>query len=178
MIWFWWHKRTNKINVILNTFSYYLFSYNSIEKNIKFNNNSFQMIWLICLFFCHKKPVFLFKNMLNLANNMRSPNYLPILFWIHSLFIKPLFKVIQQKYSVIVWKSTQKFIFVDNLYSFLKNLLLTFQLFRLWWDMLFLKHIFWYIKLRKSFESFNGKRTKLTNWRNWLRQHHLVFFVI
>ena len=64
--------------------------------------------------------------MLNLTNNMRPPNNFPILFRVNRLLSQPFLKILQLISNMSIRNGPQQLILINDFYSLLKNLLLTF----------------------------------------------------
>lgn len=86
--------------VLFNALTDYFVSNNSVEKDIEFDDYSFEVVFLVSIFFSHKETIFFFKNVLDLANNVRSPNNFPIFFRVKGFFVKTFLEIIQQKHWI------------------------------------------------------------------------------
>lgn len=79
LVGFWRHEGFDEVHVTINSLVYYLLSHDCVEYNIEFDDNFFQMVGLISFLLSHKEPVLFFQDVLDLADDVRSPNDFPVL---------------------------------------------------------------------------------------------------
>ena len=163
-IWFWRHKRLNEVYITVNSLSNDLLSHNSVEKNVKLDNDLLKIIWFIGLFLSDEESILFLQNVLNFTDDMGPPNNLPVLFWVEWFFVQPFLKTFQQVCCAIVRDGAQKFVFVDDFNTFLENLFLTFQLFWFSWNVVCLKNSSSIVKFWISFVFNDWEGLEFSNW--------------
>lgn len=87
--------RLDVFDILLNAFIDDLLSDYCVEEHIKLNDHSLEVIFLISIFFCHEEPILFFQNVLDFADNVRSPDNLPVFLRIEGLFVKSFFEMIK-----------------------------------------------------------------------------------
>ena len=118
------HKASHEIQIVANGLINHFFTNNRIKKDIKFDDDPFQGIIFIGIFFSHKKSIFFFEDMLDFTDNMRPPNNFPILVGILCFFFHFLLQIIQSHCRFGFDQISEQTIFCNNLCPFLKNLFL------------------------------------------------------
>jgi hypothetical protein len=79
-IGFWRHKRLDKSNIAFDSLTDNFLSDNGVEENVKLDDDFFQVVRFVSFFFSDKESVVFFQNVLDLADNMRPPDDLPVFF--------------------------------------------------------------------------------------------------
>ena len=73
-----WNVGLDVFYVFFNAFSNDFFSDDCVEEYIELDDNFLQVVLLIGVLFSHEKPIFLFKDVLDLTDDMGSPYDLPV----------------------------------------------------------------------------------------------------
>lgn len=66
------------LDVLFNAFPDDLLTHNSVEEDVKLNDDSFQVVLLVGVLFSDEEPVLLFEDVLDLADYVGSPDDFPV----------------------------------------------------------------------------------------------------
>jgi hypothetical protein len=93
----WRDVRSDVFNILFDAFTNDLFTDNCVEEDIELNYNPLEVVLFVGVLLGHEEPILFLEDVLNLTNDVGSPNDLPVLFGVQRLFVEPLFEVVKQE---------------------------------------------------------------------------------